>query len=104
MSEQTLCRSLERGDEAAFASLVALYHAPLRRLAITYVRSASVADEVVQETWLAVIRGIASFDGRSSLKTWIFSILANTAKTRARRERRTVPISALIDDGEEGPT
>lgn len=104
MSEQILCRALARGDEAAFASLVALHHAPLRRLAITYVRSAAVADEVVQETWLGVIRGIASFDGRSSLKTWIFSILANTAKTRAQRERRTVPISALLDDREDGPT
>ena len=103
MLEGTLYRSLARGDEAAFTTLVTTYHAPLRRLAITYVRSAAVADEVVQETWLGVLRGIHAFDGRSSLKTWIYSILTNTAKTRAARERRTVPISTLTTD-DEGPT
>jgi RNA polymerase sigma-70 factor (ECF subfamily) len=95
LSERDLCAALRRGDEAAFASVVGLYHAPLRRLAVSYVRSGAVADEVVQETWLAVIRGVHSFEGRSSLKTWIFRILANTAKTRAERESRTVPFSAL---------
>jgi RNA polymerase sigma-70 factor (ECF subfamily) len=98
LSERDLCAALRRGDEAAFASVVGLYHAPLRRLALSYVRSAAVADEVVQETWLAVIRGIHSFEERSSLKTWIFRILANTAKTRAERENRTVPLSALSPD------
>jgi RNA polymerase sigma-70 factor, ECF subfamily len=95
LSERDLCAALRRGDESAFSSLVSLYHAPLRRLALTYVRSAAVADEVVQETWLGVIRGIHSFEERSSLKTWIFRILANTAKTRAERESRVVPLSAL---------
>jgi RNA polymerase sigma-70 factor (ECF subfamily) len=95
LSERDLCAALRRGEEAAFARVVGLYHAPLRRLALSYVRSGAVADEVVQETWLAVIRGVHSFEGRSSLKTWIFRILANTAKTRAERESRTVPFSAL---------
>ena len=95
LSERDLCAALRCGDEAAFARLVELHHAPLRRLAQSYVRSAAVADEVVQETWLAVIRGIHSFEERSSLKTWIFRILANTAKTRGERESRTVPFSAL---------
>jgi RNA polymerase sigma-70 factor, ECF subfamily len=104
LSERDLCAALRRGDEAAFANLVSLYHAPLKRVALTYVRTAAVADEVVQETWLAVIRGIGRFEGRSSLKTWIFRILTNTAKTRAEREARTVPLSAIptgdLDDDE----
>jgi RNA polymerase sigma-70 factor (ECF subfamily) len=99
--ERQLCSALRAGDEDAFAQLVSLYHAPLRRLALSYVRSAAVADEVVQETWLAVIRGLPRFEGRSSLKTWIFRILANTAKTRAERESRTLPVSSLRGQGAE---
>jgi len=95
LSERDLCAALRRGDESAFSTLVSLYHAPLRRLALSYVRSAAVADEVVQETWLGVIRGIHGFEERASLKTWIFRILTNTAKTRAERESRMVPLSAL---------
>jgi len=95
LSERDLCAALRGGDEAAFVRLVELHHAPLRRLALSYVRSAAVADEVVQETWLAVVRSIHTFEGRSSLKTWIYRILTNTAKTRAERESRTVPLSAL---------
>ena len=69
-------------------------------MARTFVRTPSAADDVVQETWLAVIRGLDSFEGRSSLSTWIFSILANRARTRAVRDARTVPFSALeTDDG-----
>jgi RNA polymerase sigma-70 factor (ECF subfamily) len=101
LNERQLCAALRRGDEQAFAKLVSLYHAPLRRLALSYVRTAAVADEVVQETWLGVIRGIQSFEGRSSLKTWIFRILTNTAKTKAEREARTVPLSALAPAGAE---
>ena len=103
LSERDLCAALRRGDESAFSTLVSLYHAPLRRLALSYVRSAAVADEVVQETWLAVLRGVDNFEERSSLKTWIFRILTNKAKTRAERESRTVPLSALPsgDAGED---
>jgi RNA polymerase sigma-70 factor (ECF subfamily) len=105
LDERELCAALRRGDEAAFARLVALYHAPLRRLALSYVRSGAVADEVVQDTWIGVIRGIGSFEQRASLKTWIFRILTNTAKTRAQREARTVPLSSIAPggDGEDEP-
>ncbi len=65
------------------------------RLALSYVRSRAVAEEVVQEAWLGVFKGLDRFEGRSSLRTWIFRILTNTAKTRAEREGRTVPLSSL---------
>jgi RNA polymerase sigma-70 factor (ECF subfamily) len=102
--ERQLVLALRRGDESAFEELVDQYHVPLRRFALTFVRSAAVADEVVQETWLGVIRGIDRFEGRSSLKTWIFQILTNTAKTRAEREGRTVPLSALTGVADDEPT
>jgi len=95
LEEERLLRDLRDGDEASFALLVERYHSSLTRLARVYVRDRAVAEEVVQETWLGVIRGIERFEGRSSLKTWIFRILANTAKTRGERERRTIPFSAL---------
>jgi RNA polymerase sigma-70 factor (ECF subfamily) len=98
LTERELCAALRGGDERAFAELVGLYHAPLRRLALAYVRNEAVADEVVQETWLGVIRGLDRFEERSSLKTWIFRILVNTAKSRAEREARTLPLSSLQDD------
>ncbi|MEK6277583.1 MAG: sigma-70 family RNA polymerase sigma factor [Actinomycetota bacterium] len=73
------------------------------RVARLYVRDAAVAEEAVQETWLAVLNGIDSFEGRSSLKTWIFRILANRAKTRGEREGRTIPLSAAFAaDAEAG--
>jgi len=84
-------------NEAAFESLVERYHSPLIRLAIVFVGDQAVAEEVVQETWIGVLNGLPSFEGRSSLKTWIFSILSNKAKTRGVRERRSIPFSALAD-------
>ena len=95
LEEQRLCEALRRGDEDAFATLLDLHHASLRRVALTIVRIPAVADEVVQETWLQVVRGISQFEGRSSLKTWIFRIVTNTAWKRVEREGRTVPVSAL---------
>jgi RNA polymerase sigma-70 factor, ECF subfamily len=98
-----LVASLRNGEERAFALLVDRYHASLVRLAIVYVRDRAVAEEVAQETWLGVFEGIERFQGRSSLKTWIFRILTNTAKTRGEREGRTIPFTALgceDDDGE----
>lgn len=89
--------ALRRGDEAAFAGLVREYHSSLLRVALIYVASRAVAEEVVQETWLGVLRGIDRFESRASLKTWLFRILSNTAKTRAQREGRTLPFSALQD-------
>jgi len=96
---------LRDGDESAFAWLIDAYSAPLMRLAQAIVSNASVAEEVVQETWLAVLTGIGRFEGRSSLKTWLFTILANRAKTRVSRERRTISLSAFeIGETGDGPT
>ena len=101
-----LVAALRRGDEAAFATLVTTYQASLKRVARMYVPTEAIADEVVQETWLAVVSGLHRFEGRSSLKTWIFHILANRAKTRGQRERRYVPFSALggREEGDDGPS
>ncbi len=100
-----LVASLRGGDERAFALLIDRYHASLVRLASVYVRDRAVAEEVAQETWLGVVRGIDRFQGRSSLKTWIFRILTNIAKTRGERERRTVPFTSLASfDDENEPS
>jgi RNA polymerase sigma-70 factor (ECF subfamily) len=93
--ETTLLDALRAGDERAFRELVRMYNASLLRVARIYVPTRVLAEEVVQETWLAVLEGVDRFEGRSSLKTWIFRILANRAKTRAVRERRTLPLSAF---------
>lgn len=94
-----LLARLRAGDEAAFVELVDRYSSPLLRVALTYVPSRAIAEEVVQETWLGVLRGVDGFEGRSSLKTWVFTILVNRARTRGQRERRTVPFSALAARG-----
>jgi RNA polymerase sigma-70 factor, ECF subfamily len=101
--EQRLVEALRNGDEAAFEWLLDRYSASMSRIARLYVRSPAVADEVVQDAWLAVLEGVDRFEGRSSLKTWIFRILTNIAKTRGEREGRTLPFSALGDD-EEAPS
>ena len=90
--DSELLARLRAGDEAAFAVLVDRYHGPMLRLAATFVPSRAVAEEVVQDTWLGVFRGVDRFEGRSSLKTWLFRILLNRARTTGRRERRTVPL------------
>jgi RNA polymerase sigma-70 factor (ECF subfamily) len=92
-----LVQALRAGDEAAFRALVEQHHVALLRLARLYVHDAAVAEEVVQETWLGVLRGIDAFQQRASLKTWIFSILVNRAKTIAHKEGRTIPFSAAFD-------
>ena len=89
---------LRAGDEAAFEALVTRYDRSMRRLAATIVRTPAAADDVVQETWLAVIRGLDAFEERSSLSTWIFRILVNRARTRATRDARNVPFSAVDHD------
>jgi RNA polymerase sigma-70 factor, ECF subfamily len=95
MEERELLSALRAGDEGAFASLVERYSAPLLRVAVAIVGTRAVAEEVVQETWLGFLTGLDRFEGRASLKTWLFRILTNSAKTRAARERRSVPFSAL---------
>jgi len=96
-----LIEGLRAGDEAAFVALMRMYGAGMLRVAQMYVSSRSVAEEVVQEAWIGVLRGIGRFEGRSSLKTWLFRIVANTAKTRGVREARSIPFSALGDDSGE---
>jgi RNA polymerase sigma-70 factor, ECF subfamily len=98
-TERALVEALRAGDEGAFKQLVERYHGPLLRVAQIFVPSREVAEEVVQETWVGVLNGLDRFEGRSSLKTWIFRILTNTAKTRGRREGRTLPFSALRSPG-----
>jgi RNA polymerase sigma-70 factor (ECF subfamily) len=99
--EERLCHALLSGDEDAFVALVEQYHSSLMRLAMAYVKNRAVAEEVVQETWLGVLRGLERFERRSSLKTWIFRILVNTAKTRYAREAGSVPFSSLGDGADD---
>ncbi len=90
-------------EEAAFRKLVAEHSSALLRLALIHSPSRAVAEEVVQETWIAVLRSIDGFEGRSSLRTWICRILINTARRRAAREGRSVPFSAVAGAGGEPP-
>jgi RNA polymerase sigma-70 factor, ECF subfamily len=102
-NEDRLIEGLKRRDEAAFVDLVARYQGPLLRLALVYARSHAVAEEIVQDAWLAVLQGIDKFERRASFKTWLFRILVNRAQTRAEREGRMLPFSALGDaiEGDE---
>lgn len=99
-----LLTRLRGGDEGAFAALVDKYGSSLLRVARLYVPTASAAEEVVADTWLAVVTGLERFEGRSSFKTWLFRILTNKAKTKGMRERRTLPFSAFVGDGDEDET
>jgi len=87
-----LLTRLRSGDERAFVSLVQCYQEQMLRLAAGFVPSRAVAEEVVQDTWLAALRGLDAFEGRSSLKTWLFRILVNQARTTGTREQRSVPV------------
>ncbi|MBP9088308.1 MAG: RNA polymerase sigma factor [Kofleriaceae bacterium] len=102
VDENALVAALGQGDEAAFRELVTRYHNGLKRVARTFVSSDASADEVVQDTWTAVLTGIASFEGRSSVKTWIFRILVNRAKTKGVRDARMVPESSLGNGETDG--
>ena len=97
LPDDELVAALRAGDEEAFASVVREWHAGLLRVARIFTPTRAVAEEVVQETWLRVLGALDRFEGRSSLKTWVFRILVNTAKTRAQRESRSIPFSALHD-------
>lgn len=110
MDEESLVQRAREGDEAAFAALVRRYTPMLMRLARMYVPTDALAEDVVQETWVAVVRGLERFEGRSSFKTWLFRILVNRAKTRGVREHRSIPFASVgggdgagIED-EDGPT
>jgi RNA polymerase sigma-70 factor, ECF subfamily len=104
--DEQLLQALRRRDEQAFVLLVDRYHARLVRLACLFVANQAVAEEVAQETWIGVLRGIDRFEGRSSVRTWIFRILTNQAKSRGQREARSMPFAAFSDqdDGDDaGP-
>jgi RNA polymerase sigma-70 factor (ECF subfamily) len=98
--------ALKRGDEAAFESLINRYHGPMMRLAMAYVRDRGVAEDVVQETWLTCLRSLEKFEGRSSLKTWLFGILINVARSRRRKESRIQLLASFIrgDSDSHRPT
>jgi RNA polymerase sigma-70 factor (ECF subfamily) len=98
IDEASLLNLLRAGDEAAFTHLVEQFHPSLLRLARLFVHDETIAEELAQETWLAVLQGLNHFEGRSSLKTWIFTILTNKAKTRGQRERRTISFTNLEDE------
>ena len=100
MLDADVVDALRRGDEAAFRQVVLQYHPALVRTAKSFVRSQSVAEEVAQDTWLAVVRGLASFEGRSSFKTWLFRILINQARTRGQREARTTASGSFLEEDE----
>lgn len=97
-----LLAALQQGDERAFAALVDRHGPAMLRVALAHVPSRAVAEEVVQETWIAVLRGLDGFEGRSSLRTWIFRILTNVALRRGARERRSVPFAALAAAEDSG--
>ncbi len=99
--EWKLVQALRAGDAAAFEALIERYHASLVRLAMLYVSDRAIAEEVAQETWLGVLEGLPRFEGRASLKTWLFRILTNRAKTRGQRESRSIPFSAFWDPAAE---
>jgi RNA polymerase sigma-70 factor, ECF subfamily len=100
-NERALVDALRRGDERAFATLIADHTAMLLRVARMYVSTDAVAEEVVQETWVGVLKGIDRFEGRASVRTWIFRILMNIAKTRGVREARSIPFSSVATPGDE---
>jgi RNA polymerase sigma-70 factor, ECF subfamily len=100
--EQTVA-ALRAGDESTFRDLFARSYPMMKRLARAYVASDAVAEEIVQETWMAILTGIDRFEGRSALGTWIFSILTNQAKMHSSREKRALPFSCVVPGGAEQP-
>ncbi len=99
--EVELLARLRAGDERAFETLVERHYSTMLAVARMYVKTRAVADEVVQDAWIGVLKGLDRFEGRSSLRTWIMRIVVNTAMTRGAREARSVPFSSLAPEGEE---
>lgn len=97
--ETALVTALRRGDEAAFAVLVERHSPSMLRVAGGYVPNHQIAEEVVQETWIALLKGIDTFEGRSSLRTWLFTVMVNIAKARGIRERRDIEVQVQAFTG-----
>lgn len=103
VDDAELIARLRRGDEQAFEGLIAAHHTAMIRVAQGFVPTRGLAEEVVQETWVGMLRGLDRFEGRSSLKTWLYAILINQARSMATRERRTVPFDHTDDARAEDP-
>ena len=101
--DDQLLAALRLGDDAAFGAMLDAWTPSLRRLARSFVRSDVAAEDVVQDTWAAVVRGLPAFEGRSALKTWVYTILTNRARTHGVKDARTVPESALGEVGDAAP-
>lgn len=102
--EAALLAALRAGDERAFARLVDLHHASLVRVARQYVPTQEIAEDVAADAWVGFLRGLDRFEGRSSLRTYLFRIVMNLARTRGVREARSAPFSSLVRDDEDGPS
>src|ERR687886_1700503 len=100
-AELGLVKRLRAGDEAAFEALVQRHYGTMLAVARTYVKTRAVAEEVVQEAWLGVLKGIDRFEGRSSLRTWITRIVVNIAISKGEREARSIPFSSFESEGDE---
>jgi RNA polymerase sigma-70 factor (ECF subfamily) len=106
-ADASLVRRLRDGDEQAFTALVERYHSSMLALALSFVPSRAVAEEVVQDTWVAMLRGLGRFEERSSLRTWLFTILVNRARSTGVREARSVPVAdagPAVDASRFGPS
>ena len=106
-ADASLVSRLRDGDEQAFTALVERYHSSMLALALSFVPSRAVAEEVVQDTWVAVLRGLGRFEERSSLRTWLFTILVNRARSTGVREARSVPVAdagPAVDASRFGPS
>src|SRR6516225_3531566 len=104
VSDEQTVAALRAGDEGAFRDLFARSYPMMKRVARGYVASDAVAEEVVQDTWMAIVTGIDRFEGRSALGTWMFSILTNQAKTHSARERRALPLSSVASADVDEPS
>jgi len=104
VDDTKLLEQLLNGDESAFVELVARYQQPLVRVARYYVSNDASAEDVVQDTWIAVLRGLERFEGRSTLKTWLFRICVNRARTTGTKEHRTIPVDVMAAEASVSPS
>ena len=102
-ADEQIVSALRAGDENVFRDLYERNYPAMKRVARGYVDSDAVAEEIVQETWMAIVKGIGRFERRSALRTWIFSILINQAKSHNARERRALPLSSVASTDDDGP-